>query len=83
MGTRRKDEKIVYEDEEAAAQQAPQMAAGEGVITVPVTAMDTAAGLDPFYSTSGSTHMNRWDYQKFTPGLERMFAPSKPLQNWS
>jgi len=45
--------------------------------------MDTAAGLDPFYSTSGSTHMNRWDYQKFTPGLERMFAPSKPLQNWS
>ena len=83
IGTRRKDEKIVYEDEEAAAQQAPQMAAGEGIITVPATAMDTAAGLDPFYSTSGATHMNRWDYQKFTPGLERMFAPSKPLQNWS
>lgn len=83
IGTRRKDEKIVYEDEEAAAQQAPQMAAGEGLITVPATAMDTAAGLDPFYSTSGATHMNRWDYQKFTPGLERMFAPSKPLQNWS
>ena len=83
IGTRRKDEKIVYEDEEAAAQQAPQLAAGEGLITVPVTAMDTAAGLDPFYSTRPSTHTNRWDYQKFTPGLERMFAPSKPLQNWS
>jgi len=83
IGTRRKDEKIVYEDEEAAAQKAPQMAAGEGLITVPVTAMDTAAGLDPFYSTSPASHVNRWDYQKFTPGLERMFAPSKPLQNWS
>ena len=83
IGTRRKDEKIVYEDEEAAAQQAPQLAAGEGLITVPVTAMDTAAGLDPFYSTTPSSHVNRWDYQKFTPGLERMFAPSKPLQNWS
>lgn len=83
IGTRRKDEKIVYEDEEAAAQKAPQQAAGEGLITVPVTAMDTAAGLDPFYSTSPGSHINRWDYQKFTPGLERMFAPSKPLQNWS
>jgi len=83
IGTRRKDEKIVYEDEEAAAQKAPQQAAGEGLITVPVTAMDTAAGLDPFYSTTPSSHVNRWDYQKFTPGLERMFAPSKPLQNWS
>jgi len=83
IGTRRKDEKIVYEDEEAAAQKAPQQAAGEGLITVPVTAMDTAAGLDPFYSTTPSSHINRWDYQKFTPGLERMFAPSKPLQNWS
>jgi len=83
IGTRRKDEKIVYEDEEAAAQQAPQQAAGEGIITVPATAMDTAAGLDPFYSTSPGTHINRWDYQKFTPGLERMFAPTQPTQNWS
>ena len=83
IGTRRKDEKIVYEDEEAAAQQAPQAAAGEGIINVPATAVDTAAGLDPFYSANSQSHMNRWDYQRFTPGLERMFAPTKPQQNWS
>ena len=83
VGTRRKDEKIVYEDEEAPAQQAPLTAAGEGVIDIPAAAVDTAAGLDPFYSTAPASHMPRWDYQRFTPGLERMFAPSKPLQNWS
>jgi hypothetical protein len=83
IGTRRKDEKIVYEDEEAAAQQSPQATAGEGIITVPAAAIDTAAGLDPFFATTPNTHTNRWDYQKFTPGLERMFAPTKPQQAWS
>lgn len=83
VGTRRKDEKIVYEDENAPAQNAPVAEAGEGLITVPVTAVDTAAGLDPFFNTGGSTHIGRWDYTKFTPGLERMFAPTYPTAEWS
>ena len=82
IGTRRKDEKIVYEDENAPAQRAPVQAAGEGTITVPATAVDVAAGLDPFFTPGASTHMDRWDYTKFTPGLERMFAPTYPTTEW-
>jgi hypothetical protein len=82
VGTRRKDEKIVYEDENPPAQRAPVQEAGEGTITVPPTAVDTAAGLDPFFTPGASTHMDRWDYTKFTPGLERMFAPTYPTVEW-
>jgi hypothetical protein len=82
IGTRRKDEKIVYEDENPPVQQAPVAEAGEGRITVPATAVDTAAGLDPFFTPGASTHMDRWDYTKFTPGLERMFAPTYPTVEW-
>lgn len=83
IGTRRKDEKIVYEDEYSPAQKAPVEEAGEAKITVPPTAVDVAAGLDPFFSPSPSTHIDRWDYTKFTPGLERMFAPTYPTVEWS
>ncbi|NBO60711.1 MAG: hypothetical protein EBU82_07045 [Flavobacteriia bacterium] len=82
IGTRRKDEKIVYEDENPPVQRAPVAEAGEGTITVPATAVDTAAGLDPFFTPGASTHMDRWDYTKFTPGLERMFAPTYPTVEW-
>ena len=82
VGTRRKDEKIVYEDENSPAQKAPVEEAGEGRITVPVTAVDVAAGLDPFFTPGASTHMSKWDYTKFTPGLERMFAPTYPTKEW-
>jgi hypothetical protein len=82
IGTRRKDEKIVYEDENPPAQRAPVQEAGEGTITVPATAVDVAAGLDPFFTPNASTHMDRWDYTKFTPGLERMFAPTYPTVEW-
>lgn len=82
IGTRRKDEKIVYEDENPPAQRAPVEEAGEGKITVPVTAVDVAAGLDPFFTPGSSTHLDRWDYTKFTPGLERMFAPTYPTVEW-
>ncbi len=82
IGTRRKDEKIVYEDENPPVQRAPVEAAGEGTITVPPTAVDVAAGLDPFFTPGASTHLDRWDYTKFTPGLERMFAPTYPTVEW-
>jgi hypothetical protein len=82
VGTRRKDEKIVYEDEEAPAQQAPVQSAGEATITVPPVAADVSVGLDPFFTPSASTKLDRWDYTKFTPGLERMFAPTYPTVEW-
>lgn len=82
VGTRRKDEKIVYEDENPPAQRAPVETAGEGTITVPAVAVDVNAGLDPYFSPSPSTRMGRWDYTKFTPGLERMFAPTYPTAEW-
>lgn len=81
IGTRPKDAKIVYEDE-APAQKTPYAQAGEGTITVPPTAVDVAAGLDPFFTPTDSARVSRWDYQKFTPGLERMFAPTYPTTEW-
>ena len=86
VGVRRKDEKVVYEDEEAPASLGPVRGAGEATIQVPPTAYDTAAVVDPFYDTSapgGKTRMGKWDYQSWTPGLERMFAPTNDTQNWS
>ena len=82
VGTRRKDEKIVYEDEEAPASNAPVQQAGEATITVPPSAMDIAVGLDPFYAPSPSGRTNRWDYTKWSPGLERTFAPTFDTENW-
>lgn len=82
VGTRQKNEKIVYEDEEAPAQEAPVQAAGEATITVPPVAADVSVGLDPFFTPSASTKLDRWDYTKFTPGLERMFAPTYPTVEW-
>lgn len=85
VGVRRKDEKVVYEDEEAPASVNSVAAAGEAQIIVPPTAYDTAAAKDPFYDTStgGKTRTGKWDYQGWTPGLERMFAPTNATQAWS
>ena len=84
-GVRKKDEKIMYEDEEAPASMAPVQRAGEATITVPATAYDTAAAKDPYYDTSnpGRTRTGKWDYQAWTPGLERMFAPTNATEKWS
>lgn len=85
IGTRRKDEKIVYEDEESEAPVVGtegQAIALEDQITIPQRATDVAAGLDPFYSPNAKTRTGRWDYMRWTPGLERMFAPTYPTQDW-
>lgn len=85
VGVRRKDEKVVYEDEEAPASVSPVPTAGEAQITVPPAAYDTAAAKDPFYDTSRGvkTRTDRWDFQSWTPGLERMFAPTNDTQAWN
>jgi hypothetical protein len=83
-GVRKKDEKILYEDEEAPASLSPVQVAGEAVIEVPATAYDISAAKDPYYDTTntGRTRTGKWDYQAWTPGLERMFAPTNPTEKW-
>lgn len=73
VGTRRKNEKVVYEDEEAAVTVGANKTAGESTIKPPQAAGDGA---------TVKTNKNRWDYTSWTPGLERMFAPSSPQTNW-
>ena len=84
VGTRQINAKIEYEDAlpYAPSSSRPTQAAGEATIHVPPTATETAAGLDPFYEPTTSTRSDRSDYQKWTPGLERMFAPTYPVTDW-
>jgi hypothetical protein len=86
IGTRRKDEKIVYEetDEQAPTGSLPVQKVGEATITVPPGAVDYNTALDPFYEPSlgSSGRQGKWNYRQWTPGLERMFAPTEPRTNW-
>jgi hypothetical protein len=83
VGVRKKDEKIIYEDEEAPAKMSAVGAAGEATITVPPTSADINVGLDPFYTPGPKGRTNRWDYTKATSGLERSMAPTFAQENWS
>jgi len=84
VGTTEINAKIEYEDElpHTPASSRPNQAAGEATIHVPPTATETAAGLDPFYEPTTATRSDRSDYTKWTPGLERMFAPTYPVTDW-
>jgi hypothetical protein len=84
VGTRRKDEKIVYEetDDAAEASEDPSTESGENTINVPQAATDMNTSLDPFYESSGSTRNSKWNFRQWTPGLERMFAPTEPREKW-
>lgn len=76
VGTRKKDEKVVYEetDTEAPSTMDPTR------INIPQAAADLA--VDPFFSSSPDTQNDRWNYRQWTPGLQRMFAPTEPQTNW-
>jgi hypothetical protein len=78
VGVRTKDEKIVYEDEEAPASTGPVRGAGEANIVVPAVAYDTAALKDVYYDTnpSGRVRTGKWDFHSWTPGLDQMFSGS-------
>jgi hypothetical protein len=78
---RPKDPVIIWEDE--IPQPSRDELRGEEIIEVPQTAGDTAAGLDPFYEPRTRTRMDRHDYTKWTPGLERSFAPTYTAAEWS
>ena len=86
VSTRQVSGKVQYEDELPdagfSALSEPNTAAGEAVIQVPPIATQTAAGLDPFYEPTTATRSDRTDYMRWTPGLERMFAPTNPTTDW-
>jgi len=56
--------------------------AGENTIVVPTITVGENKGLDPFFTPGEVTRDRKWDYTRWTPGLERMFAPNEPMNNW-
>jgi cbb3-type cytochrome oxidase subunit 3 len=89
MSTSPKDEKIVYEDEEpsegtkAPATMEANPSIGEATYDVPAN-IENYKTPDPFYTVNPNnrTRDGKWDYSSWTPGLERMFAPTEPKTNW-
>lgn len=74
---------IVWEDDlEKQTERQRMDARREEMIEVPYTTSDIAAGLDPFFQARNSTRDGKYDYYKWTPGLERMFAPTYPIKAW-
>ena len=90
VGVRRKDEKVVFEDEavEADATEGPNRGAMESTVKAPLAVRDmNSPSKDAFFDEGSDavekkSRTNRWDYTAWTPGLERMFAPSKAQQDW-
>lgn len=84
---REKNPKIVWEDDPSALAQMGErdkmIARGEETIDVPYTVSDLAAGLDPFFQKGSSARDGRFNYNQWTPGLERMFAPTHPVKQWN
>lgn len=76
-----KNPKIVYEDQVDVERQSAA-AASSATFQVPQAAADLAAGLDPFFEPGPRLRSDRTDYTQWTPGLERMFAPTYPRTNW-
>ena len=74
--------KIVWEDEVQNPEYRDNLR-GEGIIEVPQVVNDTAAGLDPFFEPRATVRMDRHDYTKWTPGLERTFAPTYTGNGWA
>ena len=64
------------------ASSQPVPSAGETLV-VPATAENYKTP-DPFFTVNpnNKTRMGKWDYSSWTPGLERMFAPTEPQTNW-
>ncbi len=72
--------KIWYEGEEE-----PERAKegdGTDTVAVPQGVARYAAGMDPFFEPRQTTRPDRNDYTAWTPGLERMFAPTNPTEAW-
>jgi len=84
VGVRKKGENVQYEDElgDARVSSEPVRDNQESVTVVPQAAKDLLYDSDPFYNKQQSTRTGKWDYNKWTEGLERSFAPTYPLSQW-
>jgi hypothetical protein len=83
--TKEKNPKIVYEDDGPKGSSGPSVASADmsaASFQVPQTVRDLSAGLDPFFNTQPRLRSERTDYTQWTPGLERMFAPTYDTQKW-
>lgn len=69
--------KIVWEDDiQRDVDRLATVEATEQTIMPPNYANRLASGLDPFFEPRTTVRANRNDYMRWTPGLERMFAPT-------
>ncbi len=80
--TEEKKAKIVFEDEEPDVAREEMGDDMTNSIDVPKGVAQYSSKLDPFFEPRTGTRANRQDYTAFTPGLERMFAPTEPMQQW-
>lgn len=76
-----KNPKIVWENDMNSTRNT-MIDRGEEVIQVPIATSDVAAGLDPFFQPRDKVSQNKYDYTQWTPGMERMFAPTYPVKSW-
>jgi hypothetical protein len=76
-----KNPRIVWEDE-INTTRGKMTRRGEETIEIPYNVSDVAAGLDPFYEKNRTLRDNKYDYAQWTPGLERMFAPTSSTRQW-
>ena len=81
VGTRKIGEKVTFEDEGIASNDVV-LENNEGTVKVPQAASDVLKDNDPFYNTQERTRQSKFDYTKFTPGLERTFSPTYPSSQW-
>jgi hypothetical protein len=72
----------MYEDDEVPVEDVNSTSSVETTIHVPPAARDYLHDNDPFFDKTNRTRTDRWDYTKYTPGLERMFAPTYPHTQW-
>lgn len=81
--TRPANEKPIFEDDQALTSSTAVESAGENTIVVPaIPSQNQLDGLDPFFTPGEKTRDGKWDYTRWTPGLERSFAPNTPLKQW-
>jgi hypothetical protein len=79
---REKNPKIEWEDEVEEKNRSIMNSRGEEVINVPYTVSDMSSGLDPYFTPRDRVRLGKNDYTEWTPGLERMFAPTRAVKSW-
>jgi hypothetical protein len=72
------DQEEEEEQEHAVASQEAVPSSGE----IPVIVSQTQTRDRYFVSPQQRTRDEKWDYTSWTPGLERMFAPTDERRNW-